>query len=161
MRYLRKLARPLHSDQRGTSTIELAIVLPVLFTIGLGMFEFGYLIYNYHLINVGVRDAARYAAGLPAGSADADAKSIAMKGVRTGGTFRISWWNNPNTVVITNPSVPNTLISGVKSYRGGDNIFMVKVVADVPYQALGFLGYLGLGSITLHAQHEERLYGVR
>ena len=76
MRYLRKLARPLHSDQRGTSTIELAIVLPVLFTIGLGMFEFGYLIYNYHLINVGVRDAARYAAGLQPGAADADATAV-------------------------------------------------------------------------------------
>ena len=161
MKYLRKLARPLHSDQRGTSTIELAIVLPVLFTIGLGMFEFGYLIYNYHLINVGVRDAARYAAGLPAGTADASAKSIAMKGVTSGGTWRISWWNDPNTVTITYPTVANTLVGGVKSYRGGDTITMVTVSTDVPYQAVGFLGYLGLGSITLHAQHEERLYGIR
>ena len=154
---LRKLARPLHGDQRGTSTLELAVVLPVLFTIGLGMFEFGYLIYNYHLINVGVRDAARYAAGLPRGSADAATKSIAMKGVIIGGTWRISWWNDPNTVVITNPTRANP--SG--AYRGSDPIYMVQVTTDVPYQSLGFLGYLGLGSITLHAQHEERLYGNR
>ena len=159
---LRKRLKPFHNDERGTSTLEMGIVLPVLFTIGLGMFEFGNLIYGLHLINSGVRDAARYAAGLSSTSTPvADIKSIAMTGVKSGGSYRFSWWNNPSMVTVTYRNVPNTLIGGVKSYRGGDNIVMVSVSTDVPYQALGFLGYLGLGSITLHAQHEERLYGVR
>ena len=160
---LRKRLRPFHNDERGTSTLEMGIVLPVLFTIGLGMFEFGNLIYSLHLINSGVSDAARYAAGRSSTSTDvvADTKSIAMTGVKSGGSYRFSWWNNPSMVTVTYRNVPNTLISGVKSYRGGDNIVMVSVSTDVPYQALGFLGYLGLGPITLHAQHEERLYGVR
>ena len=158
---LRRLIRPFHRDDRGTSTLELGIVLPVLFTIGLGMFEFGNLIYSLHLITAGVRDAARYASGLPQGTADTAAKNIAMKGVTSGGSYRFSWWNNPNMVTVSYRNVPNTLISGIKSYRAGDNVVMVTVSTDVPYQALGFLGYLSLGSITLHAQHEERLYGVR
>jgi Flp pilus assembly protein TadG len=139
----------------------LAIVLPVLFMIGFGIFEFGYLIYNLHLITTGVRDAARYASGLPQGSADAAAKNLAMTGVTSGGTDRVSWWNDPTTITITYPTVANTVVGGLKSYRGGDNIVLVQVAANVDYQGLGFLGFLGLGSITLHAQHEERLYGVR
>ena len=74
---------------------------------------------------------------------------------------RISFWTNPGTITITNPTVANTVVGGLKSYRGPDPIVMVRVQAIVPYTALGFLGFLGLGPITLTATHEERLFGVR
>jgi hypothetical protein len=38
---------------------------------------------------------------------------------------------------------------------------MVTVSTNVAYGELGFLGYLGVGPVTLTASHQERLYGVR
>jgi Flp pilus assembly protein TadG len=155
--------RGLTADQEGNAILELAIVLPVLFTIGLGVIEFGNLIYQYHLIWVGVRDAARYLSGLPADLPAVNqtaARNIATTGVISGGTNRISWWT-PADVVITPTTVVNDDGFGNKLYRGQANITMVTVSTSVTYQSLGFLNYLGLGPITLSAQHEERIIGVR
>jgi Flp pilus assembly protein TadG len=152
----------LASDRRGTSVFELAILLPVLFTIGLGMFEFGNLIYRYHLITVGVRDAGRYLSGIPNPAANEPAaRNIATTGIPTGGgSKRVSWWN-PADVTFAYTSVANDDGAGNKLYRGGPTIDMVTVSTSVAYQPLGFLGYLNLGTITLTASHEERLYGTR
>lgn len=147
-------------DCRGAALLEMTVILPVLLVIGLGVFEFGNLIYNYHLITVGVRDGARYAAGLPQGTADAKAANIAVTGTDSGGTNRVSWWVTDD-VSVAYRNEPNDDGLGNKLYRGGANIVMVTVFTDVDYQPLGFLGFLNLGTITLHAQHEERLYGVR
>ena len=158
---MRSWVQGLRGDRDGTSVIELAVLLPVLFTLGLGMFEFGNLIYRYHLIAVGVRDAARYASGLPQGTQDTKAKNIAVWGLVTAtGAKRVPWWNTSN-VTVTYRNVANDDGSGNKLYRGGANITMVTVSTSVPYQGLGFLSTLGLGPITLAARHEERLYGVR
>ena len=171
MRYARKHRGPFGRDARGAAILEMAVILPVLLTIGLGVFEFGNLIYRYHLITVGVRDGARYIAGLPqaddsgnslvAGNETA-AKNIAIYGTTGTSTPRVSWWNDPTTMIAINyTNVPNDNGSGVKLYRGGANIVLVTMSTNVEYQPLGFLGFLGLGTITLHAQHEERLFGVR
>ena len=173
MVFARNCRHNFQRDERGAALIELTVVLPVLLAIGLGVFEFGNLIYNYHLISVGVRDAARYAAGLQSGSADPDAKCIALTGGRSGAncnpaatpscttTCRVSWWDKASTITITPTNVSNNDGSGNKLYRGGANITMVTVQADVPYPSLGFLGYFGLGPITLTTNHEERVFGVR
>jgi Flp pilus assembly protein TadG len=156
--------------ESGHAILELAVVLPVFLTIALGVFEFGRLIYSQHLIQNGVRDAARYVAGLQYDAADADlldanlakTQNIATRGVDTGGTNRVSWWA-PSTVSVTYSDVANgpTECEGVRCYRGGDTIVVVTVSTDVAYSPLGFLGFLGLDSITLSSTHQERLFGVR
>ena len=158
-------------DERGAALLEFTVVLPVLLAIGLGVFEFGNLIYNYHLIGTGVRDAARFVAGLPTidenGNSlrtqnDEAAINIAMRGTAdTSGELRVPWWSNTATVSVVYTDHSNVDGSGNQLYRGGDVITTVTVAAEVPYQALGFLGYLGLGNITLSSQHEERVFGVR
>jgi len=165
---LRKHLSSIRRDTRGAAILEMTVILPVLLLIGLGVFEFGNLIYNYHLITVGVRDAARYAAGLPEGSADGKAKNIAVYGTTINTVApRVSWWDETMVDVAYSyaANLANSCTDGsgnpVKCYRGGDSIVLVTVSTDVPYQALGFLGFLKLGTITLHAQHEERLFGVR
>lgn len=159
---MRNIWQDWRGDTRGTAMLEMAVVLPVLLAIGLGVFEFGNLIYKYHLITVGIRDGARYAAGLPAGSADAAAKNIATTGVVSGGTNRVADWI-PNDVIVSYSTVANgpTSCGSVKCYRGGDNITMVTLSTSETYQDLGFLGYFGLGPITLNVSHQERLFGVR
>jgi len=163
MRVPRHYGRNIHNDQCGAALIEMTVVLPVLLAIGLGVIEFGNAIYSNHLITNGVRDGARYAAGRPADCAcDADIKNIAMKGVLSGGTYRVLWWNDPVTeIFVDRLNVPNDNGFGVKLYRGPDLVPIVTVTATVPYQQLGFLAFLGLNAPTLSVSHQERVYGVR
>ena len=156
--------------EEGSAILELAVVLPVLLTIALGVFEFGRLIYSYHLIQNGVRDGARYVAGLTYDAGNATllsnnltaAQNIAARGVVSGGSNRVSWWA-PSTVSVGYANVANgpTSCGTTRCYRGGDNIVVVTVSTSVAYVPLGFLGFLGLGDITLATSHQERLFGVR
>jgi len=150
-------------DEQGVAMIEMAVVLPVLLAIGLGVMEFGNAIYCKHLITNGVRDGARYAAGRPADCAcDTDIKNIAMKGVLSGGAWRVSWWDDPATeITVAYATVTNDDGSGNKLYRGGATIPIVTVTATVPYQQLGFLAFFGLAAPTLSVSHQERVFGVR
>jgi TadE-like protein len=160
----------LRQDQRGTALIETALALPFLLVLGLGIFEFGNLLYNYHLISSGVRDAARYLARFDhavavTASKEAEAERLAVTGsILVGGTPRVSWWSTSDVSVsyvpaggISNPIDP---ITEQRPYRGGDTVWIVRVSTDVPYGGLGFLEYLGLGStINFNFSHEERQIG--
>ena len=152
-------------EQRGTATLELAIILPFLFSLAFGIFEFGNIIYKRHLISVGVRDAARYIASVPfdgttQATVEAAAKNIATNGITSGGTARVVGWI-PANVSVSYTDITNDDGSGNKIYRGGASIKVVTVSTTFAYQNIGFLGYLGLGAITLSPSHEERYYGVR
>lgn len=153
----------IRNDERGAAIVEMAVILPVLLAIGLGVMEFGNAIYSQHLIFNGVRDGARYAAGRPADCAcSADIKNIALKGVLSGGTYRVAWWNDPSTQVsVSYATTANDDGAGNKLYRGGVTIPKVTVSATVPYQELGFLAFFGLGTPTLNVSHQERVYGIR
>ena len=173
MNWLSRHRRKLHRDQSGAALIEMSVVFPVLFAIGLGVIEFGNLFYGYHLIANGVRDGARYASGLPLNSANNNVKCIAMTGGTTGADCnaggspscttkcRVSWWNNGATIAISTTQTANDNGAGGTLYRGGDFIYTVTVTATVPYQSLGFLGYFNLLPPTLRVAHQERLIGVR
>ena len=58
----RRSLRSLVRDSDGTALVEGAIVLPVLMTLLLGVYEFSFYFYQQQLITTGVRDAARYLA---------------------------------------------------------------------------------------------------
>jgi Flp pilus assembly protein TadG len=64
---LRRLipARRLGRDDDGAALLEFTVILPFLMVLGFGIFEFSNMLYQYHLITGGVRDAGRFAAGLP------------------------------------------------------------------------------------------------
>lgn len=159
-------AAAFHHAEGGAAMIEMAIVLPVVLTLGLGIFEFSNLYYNFHLIANGVRDAGRYAAGIMGDvcgdtTLQGEIKNIAMYGVNTvtnSDPPRISWWTDARTVTVA-CSAP--IDNSDFSYRGGDNIYTVTVTAAVPYNSLGFLGYFDLSAPTLTVSHEERIIGVR
>jgi Flp pilus assembly protein TadG len=174
-----------HLDERGAALVELSLVLPVLLAIALGVFQFSYLIYNYHLITVGVRDAARYAAGATwTTQVQNNAICIAMTGQPMGTSClpaatsvcttgcRVSWWNKKSTITVSHVAVADDgTICGTGAAhvycRGRDssgNLYKVTVTANIPYssiQSVNFLTFLGVPSLTLHISHEERDYNVR
>jgi hypothetical protein len=167
-------AHRLRSDEDGAALLELTVIMPFLIVLGLGIFEFSNMLYQYHLITGGVRDAGRFAAGLPKPGVidpsdetctEADpgstpigcAKRLAIFGqiVAEGGVKRVEWWDVGDITVdyvALDPPDPDL--------RGG-NPFKVVVFTEVVYDDIGFLAALGLGPIPIATSHEERHYGIR
>jgi hypothetical protein len=144
------------SDERGSSLVETAVVIPFLLVLGLGVSEFGNVLYNHHLVDTGVRDAARYLARFKQPETrETEAKQLAVTGSTTGGTKRVAWWDTGD-VMITYKQFANP----TGAYRGPDPIRVVQVETNVTYGGVGFLSFLGLGnSLTFGMAHEERVIG--
>ncbi|MDE2383162.1 MAG: pilus assembly protein [Alphaproteobacteria bacterium] len=156
----------------GAVLVEMAVVIPMLATLGFGTLEFGYYFYDRQIIESGLRDGARYAAGRPYNPSNAtqtaqvisDAKNIATTGTNSGGTPRLSWWTTTNvTVAYSTVANPNTCGTGNTQacYRYSGSVPLVTVSTSVTYPQLGFLGVLGLSDITIATSHQERVIGVR
>src|SRR3712207_158838 len=89
-------------DVRGTAAIESALAFPFIVAMVAGLIEFGSLLYNFELIQTGVRDASRYLARVadPAAS-EAAARNLAIRGtVDSSGALRVKWWQ-PTQIQIT------------------------------------------------------------
>jgi len=158
--------REFGSDRCGAALLELTVVLPVVMAIGFGAIEFGNLIYKDHLLWNGVRDGARYLAGLPydPSANNTKAQNIVVTGDPSGGTARVAGWTTDQVTVtyLPVPNVANGPCGTEKCYRGADTIWIVTVSTSYPYQSVGFMEFLGFGSTTtLTSSHQERIIGNR
>lgn len=154
------------AGERGAALVEMSIVVPLIAVLGLGVMEFANYFFNYQLVSNGVRDAARFAASLPYDPADktrndAAIKSLAVTGATSGGTQRVAWWTEGNVTVAWGSVTNAALSGGAQSYRYNGDVPVVTVSTSVAYPSLGFLGFLGIGSIAMQASHKERVFGVR
>ncbi len=165
-------------EDRGAAMLEATVVVPVLLILGLGIYEFGNLFYQRHLIVGGVRDAARYVAGMPFEPATVTAaKHIAIYGhpIDTS-TYRTKLFDTGGSPdPLTFITIPLPGAAGAKAidnslsiYRGPASIPIVQVTAQVPYTSLGYFGVLAamfpsltFNAITITVSHEERHYGNR
>ena len=121
-----EVKKSFRKDESGAALLEMSVVFPVLLTISLGVIEFGNAIYSQHLVFNGVRDAARYVAGLPfmdsafvsPDTVKVAANKVAGKNIAVWGTTtttdtcdnsstaamkltrRVSWWCNAAQVSI-------------------------------------------------------------
>jgi Flp pilus assembly protein TadG len=146
----------------GSALIEGAIIIPVLFTIVFGVFEFSWLIYQQHLISTGIRDAARYIAR-SANPNDLtiqkDAANLAATGAIDGNSARVSGWRMSD-VNITYASVGNPVgVDGLTPFRGGPVIQIVTVSTTFTVSSLGFFDFLRLKPATVTVSHQERVTG--
>ena len=175
--------RGLRQDHSGTAMLELVIILPALLVIGLGVIEFGNLIFQRHMIENGVRDAARFIAGMPGcGTPDEAVRKQDGADLATYGEIRrITGNQNPNpdpplrvpgwslaTTDITCGTVSQS--QGTLELRGDINgdIHVVRIRTEVQYgnMDLGLLGVLdelgvGFSTLSFPVIHEERVYGNR
>jgi len=148
------LAR-LRRNPRGTAMVETAIVLPVVMLLLFGLIEMGRALHHQHILAKTVRDAARYLARVPlACPAGADpnwaaalttAQHLAATGQLSGGNALVRGWTEASFTV-ANPVCQNW---------SGRTVQMITMSADIPYQDLGLLGYLGLGPMRLGASHQQ------
>ena len=149
-------------DDEGSALIEGAIILPVLFILVFGVFEFSWLICQQHLISTGIRDAARYIARstIPNDpTIKQDAKYLATTGAIDGNTPRVSGWTVDDVDIsytfINNPTGDN----GLTNFRGGAVIESVTVSTTFTVPSLGFFGILRLSPPTFTVSHQERVIG--
>jgi len=157
-------------DTRGAALIEFTLVLPILLSLALGVTEFGRMIQHHHVVQKGVRDAARYLARVDIGNTtctkDANwnakeviAKDLAMKGsTDPAATLILNYWTNPTTITVA----LNCYNITADDFRGRENsstIPRVEVTAIVPYQDIGLLEVLGFGPLTFTLAHEEMNFG--
>ena len=143
-------------DLRGAALIEGAILLPVLFVLIFGVFEFSWYFYNQHRVSTGIRDAARYIARSHNSFSDptlqANAKNLATMGDVSGGTPRVAGWTASDVVI----SISAPVVCAPVACRGGPMQDVVVSTSFTPTN-LGFLQFLQLGPFAINITHTERL----
>src|SRR2546428_3890360 len=90
------MKQSLRQNDDGSALVEGAIVVPVLFALVFGVFEFSWLFYQQHLISTGIRDAARYIARSASPTdptIQMDARNLAATGTFAGGVARGRGWS--------------------------------------------------------------------
>jgi Flp pilus assembly protein TadG len=153
--------RRLKRDSGGSALLEFTLLAPLLISIMCGLAELGQALRQYHVMEKGVRDAARYLSHVPAnppctGIADPNwatsitqAQNLAVYGSITTGTPLFKGWANPATVTVANPPcVANLRVNGA-------DLPQITVTASAAYTDLGMLRFLGLKPITLTVSHQE------
>lgn len=153
-----------NNGESGAALVEMSVVIPIVLAIGLGVIEFANYFYSYQLLQSGVRDAARFAASqtYPASSTQITAiKNLAVTGRPTGGNPRVLWWSVDDVSVDYTTVANPKLSTGLSTFRYEGDVPVVTVSTSVPYESLGFLGFLGINSLNLHATHQERVTGER
>lgn len=158
----RRTIRSVWRNSEGTALIETAVILPVLFVLVFGVFEFSWLICQQHLMLTGVSDAARYIARSATPNDPTikqDAKYLATTGAVDGTLLRVSGWKADDIEIsygfINNP----TGNDGLTTFRGGPVVESVTVSTTFTVPSLGFFSILGLSPPTFKVLHQERVIG--
>ncbi|CAN7415578.1 pilus assembly protein [Phenylobacterium sp. LjRoot219] len=158
---LRANFRRLRAERSGAALVEFTLVAPLLIALMCGLAEFGQALRQYHVMQKGVGDAARYLARAPARPPCMDAtdpnwatyvgeaQNLAVKGVPTGGTALFNGWSDTASVSVPAPTC-------LTNPRGsGSDLPLIIVTASAPYADLGMLSALGFDAITLTVSHQE------
>ena len=156
--------RTLRRDTRGSALVEFTLLAPLLIVLTAGLAEFGLALRQYHVMEKGVRDAARYLNSVPVhpscmgftdtgtytwSSAISDAQKLAIYGSTTGSTPLFKSWSDVSTITVDDGTCqPNPRVNGAP-------LGQITVTAAAPYADLGMLSFLGLGPITLTVSHQE------
>jgi Flp pilus assembly protein TadG len=158
-------------DEDGSALVEATIVMPLLLSLFLGVFEFSWFFYNQQLVVSGLRDAARYMTRieLTDGNRDpcvqkdqngvlytADAANIATTAETAGGSARVSGWSAADVTI----SCFSSAAIDVGNYADGStSMTIIDVATRFVDPSLGLFVSLGLKLPVLSFSHEERFIG--
>jgi hypothetical protein len=167
MRVFSRLA----ADRSASAATEMAMSLPFLIVLLFGAVELGYYFMSEHIVQKGVRDAARYASRLPmsnypgctpttgAGSAEERIQRVARTGLPDGTASRLEGWTADNMTTVT------VVCDNTGTYTGvftdfPDGAPVLTVDASVPYPSLfGSIG-IPVPALTLNAQSQTAVFGA-
>lgn len=159
MRLLSRFGRA----RKGAALVEFSLLAPVLILLMCGLSEFANAMRQYHVMEKGVRDAARYLTRVPMsacaldGTAVTAAKNLALTGQAAGGgTYFLPGWSDPSTVTV---AVAACVSNTPRIYRGQSQMPVIEVTARAPYQDLGLLSVIGINGIALEVRHQQLWIG--
>jgi TadE-like protein len=152
--------RALWRDIEGAALPEATVLTPVLLVLFFGAYDFSWYFNRQQLVEIGVRDAARFLGVASANPCSVDtlltqAKNLATMGVVTsGGTPRVPGWSASDV------SISCTPVAGTY-YCPTGNCYSVTVQTSFPdpsilESGLHFFSLLGLPTPTLSSSHTER-----
>jgi Flp pilus assembly protein TadG len=161
----------LRRDEDGSALVEATIVMPLLLSLFLGVFEFSWFFYNQQLVVSGLRDAARYMTRieLTDGNRDpcvqkdqngvlytADAANIATTAETAGGSARVSGWSAAD---VTISCFSSAALDAGNYADGSTSMTIIDVATRFVDPSLGLFVSLGLKLPVLSFSHEERFIG--
>lgn len=162
--------RLLAADKAGSSAAELAMSLPLLILLLFGSVELGYYFMSEHVVQKGVRDAARYGSRLPVSNFSCPTSTVLDPGLtqirrvaRTGqpdGTVsRLGGWTDDTmTTVMLSCDTSGTYTGIYDDFP--DGVPVLTVSASVPYPSLfGTIG-IPIPALTLNAQSQTAVFGA-
>jgi Flp pilus assembly protein TadG len=158
-------------DEDGSALVEATIVMPLLLSLFLGVFEFSWFFYNQQLVVSGLRDAARYMTRIeltdgnrdPCAQKDqngvlysADAANIATTAEAAGGSARVNGWSAADVTI----SCFSSAVLDAGNYADGStSMTIIDVATRFADPSLGLFASLGLKAPMLSFSHEERFIG--
>jgi Flp pilus assembly pilin Flp len=163
-----KTVRRLAADNRAAAAAEMALLAPLLVLLMLGSVDVGNYFLSEHIVQKGVRDAARYASRLPisaypacteTSAAETQIQKVARTGEPDGTTARVVGWTDDTMTDVRVDCLPIGTYTGIYDvYPFPDGIPIVTVSASVPYESL--FGVIGLGSpsLTLNATSQSAIF---
>jgi Flp pilus assembly protein TadG len=162
-----RLLNTLWHDTEGSALLEASILTPVLLVLFLGAFEFSWYFNRQQMVEVGVRDAARYlGVASPNPCSDStlltSAKNLATTGiVGSGGTPRVPTWSTGD-ISISCTTIDNSALT-YYCPATTPNCYSVTVQTSFPNPSildsgLSFVSFLGLTTPNLAFSHTERAF---
>ena len=151
-------------DTRGTASVEMALMLPMLMALLFAGMEGGYYFWSEHRVVKAVRDGARYAGRQSFDQYDCSAASTttatntAIRNLTRTGTLNgsgaplIPGWADAQTTVTVAPCNTATATGLFLSQANG--AVRVTVSADVPYRSL--FSSLGFTTATLRLRASQQ-----
>lgn len=164
------------SSERGSASVEFALVLPMLIVLMFGGFEAGYFIWMQHKVTDAVRDGARYASRLPIGdfcdgaTAKNDATSATDKAnirlltrtgqlVDTAAPPKVAGWTDAQ--VTADVQCAKFVDTGIYTDLGSAGPVVIVSAVNVPYPSLLHgLGVRTFASIKLNATSDAAVIGI-
>ncbi|MDQ3140572.1 MAG: pilus assembly protein [Pseudomonadota bacterium] len=146
----------------------MALVLPLLLLLMFGSFELGNYFLSEHVVQKGVRDAARYASRLPitdypacdpTPDAELRIQQTARTGAPGGTALRLRGWDDDTMTEVELECDTSGTHAGIYTvYPFPDGVPTITVSASVPYPSL--FSQIGLGdtSLTLNAQSQAAIF---
>lgn len=163
-----RLLRSAWRDRTGSALVEGAIVIPVLFTLMFGVYDFSRFFYQQHVITTGLHDAGRYLARTSHACGDnltdraiaeGNARRLATTGSVAGGAARVAGWT-ADMVEIRCSTIENPVgANGLRTYRGDNLVLAVTISTRFVAPSLGFFELLGFRVPAISAFHSERVIG--
>jgi Flp pilus assembly protein TadG len=158
-------------DEEGSALAEATIVMPLLLSLFLGVFEFSWFFYNQQLVVSGLRDAARYMTRIELTDGNRDpcvqkdqngvlytaaAANIATTAETVGGSARVNGWSAADVTI----SCFSSAALDVGGYADGStSMTIIDVATRFADPSLGLFASLGLKLPMLSFSHEERFIG--